>query len=174
MATTALQPIINTLEQQGASRLPAVPWRDPHLVSPEELASYIVVLEKACVDNPANADLRTCLGIAHAMNWDAYKSMDNLELARELDPESFWAQAKYAELHYRLRVLDKAEVETIRALDLATNGMELSVARKQLAAIRELKNAGTMRVTWKRSLVGPGILMAVMSAVLLVVGYVSR
>ena len=69
--------------------------------------------------NPQSADLRTCLGMAHAVNYDVYKSMDALEDARAVDPDNFWAQLKYAELHYRLRALDTAEEETRRALELA-------------------------------------------------------
>ena len=57
--------------------------------------------------------------MAHAVNYDVYKSMDALEEARAVDPENFWAQLKYAELHYRLRALNKAEEETRRAVDLA-------------------------------------------------------
>ena len=59
----------------------AVPWRDPHSVSPAELKEYIGFLEKACEEHPRSADLRTCLGMAYAMNYDVYKSMDALEAA---------------------------------------------------------------------------------------------
>ena len=70
-----------------------------------DLAQYIQPLELACEENPRSADLRTCLGMAHAMNYDVYKSMDALELAVALEPDHFLAQFKYAELHYRLRAL---------------------------------------------------------------------
>ena len=32
--------------------LPAVPWRDPHNVPPEELLAYIQRLEQACLEHP--------------------------------------------------------------------------------------------------------------------------
>src|SRR5437773_12247659 len=92
-------------------RLPPIPWRDPHSVEPEELKSYIALLEAKCLEFPANADLRTCLGMAHAMNFDVYKSMDALEEARGMEPDNFWAQMKFSELYYRLRALERAEVE---------------------------------------------------------------
>src|ERR1041384_1933893 len=115
----------------GASSLPPVPWRDPHSVAPKDLAAYIARLEQACIDYPQSADVRTCLGIAHAVNLDVYKSMDALEEARAVDPENFWAQLKYAELHYRLRALNKAEEETRRAEELAQSPIQLAIARKQ-------------------------------------------
>src|SRR6516162_1062093 len=95
----ALVPVITgaTLEPLHPSRssLPAVPWRDPYSASPMDLAAYIKQLEAACLANPHSADLRTCLGMAHAVNYDVYKSMDALEEARIIDPENFWAQFKY-------------------------------------------------------------------------------
>ena len=67
------------------SSLP-VPWRDPHTVPQGELTSYIRALEQACLDHPASADLRTVLAMAHAVNYDVYKSMDALEAATAIDP----------------------------------------------------------------------------------------
>src|SRR5437588_12762887 len=110
--------------------IPPVPWRDPHAVAPEELKGYIEKLEAACVDNPQSADLRTCLGMAYAVNYDVYKSMDALEAATSIDPTHFWGQLKYAELHYRLRALPRAEEETLKAVDLAQTGWQLSLARR--------------------------------------------
>src|SRR5439155_10968053 len=114
------------LPQSLPIRLPAVPWRDPHTVSPAKMAEYIRALETACDRDPGSADLRTCLGMAYAMNYEVYKSMDALELAVQLAPEHFFAQLKYAELHYRLRALVRAEQETLKAADLAANAWELN------------------------------------------------
>jgi hypothetical protein len=113
-------------------RILPVPWRDPHTVSEVQLTKHIGMLEKACAENPHSADLRTCLGMAHAMNFDVYKSMDALETAVGLDETHFFAQMKYAELLYRLRALERAEEETVKAVNLAGNGWELSLARKSI------------------------------------------
>ena len=85
-AMEVLRPAALELNQSAAPvRVLQVPWRDPSTVSKQELAAYIGSLEKACQDNPRSADLRTCLGMAHAMNYDVYKSMDALETAVKLD-----------------------------------------------------------------------------------------
>lgn len=149
----------------GLLRLPPVPWRDPHSVEPQQLAEYITMLERACAEHPANADLRTCLGIAHAMNFDVYKSMDALEEARGMDPDNFFAQLKYSELYYRLRALHRAEEETKKALELAGNTWELSLARKQLQEIRRLKREGTQKPAWVKSLTAPAVVVAFMVVV---------
>jgi hypothetical protein len=103
--------------------------------------------------------------MAHAMNYDAYRSMDALEAARELDPGHFFAQLKYAELHYRLRALLKAERETLRAVELASNAWELSLARHQLQEIRRLMREGTQKPEWTKPLIAPSVALALMLAV---------
>jgi hypothetical protein len=157
--------VLNTttrLVPQAPSSLPPVPWRDPHSVSSKDLAAYIAQLEKACIDYPQSAEVRTCLGIAHAVNLDVYKSMDALEDARAVDPDNFWAQLKYAELHYRLRVLNKAEEETRRAAELAQTPLQLALARKQLKDIRELKHTSVRNVEWTKPLTKPAVIFSIM------------
>jgi hypothetical protein len=141
-------------------RLPPVPWRDPHTVSPARLGEYIRELEAACAANPNSADLRTCLGMAYAMDFRAYASMDALEEARRIAPEHFFAQLKYSELLYRLRALPRAEEETLRAAELAGNAWELSLARKQLLEIRRLMRAGTQKPAWTKPLAAPALALA--------------
>ena len=138
-------------------RLPPVPWRDPHTVSPAKLKEYIRDLESACEQDPRSADLRTCLGMAYAMGYDVYKSMDALGKAVELEPDHFFAQLKFAELHYRLRALFRAEEETLKAVDLATNSWELNLARKQLQEIRKLMREGTQKPEWTKPLRAPAL-----------------
>jgi len=147
-------------------RLPPVPWRDPHTVSPELLKATIQSLEEQCRLQPQSADLHTCLGMAYAMNYDAYKSMDVLEHAVACEPKHFWAQMKYAELHYRLRTLERAEEETSKALELAGDHQELSIARRQLQEIRRLRRDGTQKPTWTKPLLAPAVLMGIMLVVL--------
>ena len=157
------QTVVNT--SAGPVRVLPIPWRDPHTVEPEELQQYISMLERACIDQPQNADVRTCLGMAHAMNYDVYKSMDALEEARQIEPDNFFAQLKYSELYYRLRALDKSEAETRKAVDLAGNAWELSLARKQLAEIRRLKREGTQKPAWTKPLTVPMVMLVLMTAI---------
>jgi hypothetical protein len=150
----------------ASRRLPPVPWRDPHSVEPAQLSAYISQIEELCQADPNSADLRTCLGMAYAMQFEVYKSMDALESARTLDPRNFWAQMKYSELQYRLRALSLAEQETLCAINLAGNAWELSVARKQLAEIRRLMRDGTQRPAWTKSLGAPMLALLILMIVL--------
>jgi tetratricopeptide (TPR) repeat protein len=163
--STALTTIDAPLVTTGGA-LPSLLWRDPHSVSPEEVSASIQRLEQACLAEPRSAALRTCLGMAYAVNCEVDKSMDALEAAVAIDPQNFWAQLKYSELHYRLRVLNKAEDQTRKALNLATDRWQLSVARKQLQEIRALKQSCVRNVEWTKPLTAPAL---VFSAMLLVI-----
>jgi len=161
------------LVQTAPLRLPPAPWRDPHTVSPERLAEYIGDLEAACAANPASGDLRTCLGMAYAMNFEVYKSMDALEAAIQVEPANFFAQLKYGELHYRLRALIRAERETLKAIDLAINSWELSLARKQLQEIRTLMRAGTQKPEWNKPLAQPAWFLLALTVILCLAVYLK-
>jgi hypothetical protein len=177
MSTTleVLRPATLELKQSAAPvRILPIPWRDPQSVSKEELAVHIGALEKACEENPRSADLRTCLGMAYAMNYDVYKSMDALESAVSLDQTHFLAQLKLSELFYRLRALPRAEEETLKAVHLARNGWELSLARKQLQEIRRLIREGTQKPAWVKSLKTPALALVAMVIVFSVVMVVMK
>src|ERR1041385_124906 len=92
--------------------------------------------------------------------------MDALELAVQTEPEHFFAQPvvqlKYAELHYRLRALIKAEAEALKAAELAANAWELSLARKLLHEIRALHRAGTQKPEWTKPLKTPVLALGAM------------
>jgi cytochrome c-type biogenesis protein CcmH/NrfG len=86
--STELDPI-GIHAARGTCTVPPVPWRDPETVPPAKLREDIRDLEKSCEQSPRSADLRTCLGMAYAMNQEVYKSMDALELAVQLEPDHF-------------------------------------------------------------------------------------
>jgi hypothetical protein len=165
----ALVNVTAAVEPLPQPSLPPVPWRDPHSVPPEALSQYIQRLEQACLDRPHSADLRTCLGMAYAMNFDVYKSMDALEAARAIDSSHFWAQMKYAELHYRLRTLRRAEEETLKAIELAENVWQLGVARRQLQEVRRLSRDSARNVHWTKPLTTPALILSAMIVLLFVV-----
>jgi hypothetical protein len=165
---TALQHIrvVPAPELDRPIRILPAPWRDPQTVSPAELKEYINFLEKACEEHPESADLKTCLGMAYAMNYEAYKSMDVLQAAVALDETHFFAQLKYSELLYRLRALERAEPETLKAVHLAGNGWELSLAKKQLQDIRQKRLKGTQKPEWTKPLKSPALTLLALTILL--------
>jgi uncharacterized membrane protein YidH (DUF202 family) len=104
--------------------------------------------------------------MAYAMNYQAHESMNVLEKAVEIDGAHFFAQLKYSELLYRLRALERAEKETSKALNLAGNTWELSLARKQLQEIRRLMREGSQRPELNKPLRKPSVTLMVMMVVI--------
>jgi hypothetical protein len=102
------------------------------------LTEYIQMLEKECQRDPRSADLRTCLGIAQAMNDDVRNSMRSFELAISADSNHFYARFRYAEMLCRLRKLSRAQEETRKAIELANCNWQLSMAFRQLEEIASL------------------------------------
>ena len=107
--------------------------------------------------------------MAYAVNFQVDESMDALEAAVAIDPDNFWARLKYAELHYRLRVLNRAEEETLKALNLATDRWQLSLARKQLQEVRTLKQSCVRNVEWTKPLTGPLLVLSAMFLLMFVI-----
>ncbi len=146
-----------------------VPRRGPQGASPAKLFEYIQILEQECKENPKSADLRICLGMAQAMNSDVYQAMESLETAIRLDERHFFARFKYAELCCRLRILFRAEEETVKALRLAHNAWEVSMARRQLQFIRHLIREGAQKPSWKTPLTSPAVALALLFLIAAVV-----
>ena len=169
MAANAMV-VSGALTSRPDASIPAVPWRDPHTVSPRDLAAYIDQLQRQCRETPDSPELWTCLGMAHAVNFDVAKSMEALETATEVAPTHFWSRLKYGELLYRLRTLDRAEEETLEAVNLAENAFQLAVARKQLREIRAINPQRVRRDTpaswWGRALFLSGLLIVAVAVVM--------
>ena len=88
------------------------------------------------------------------MNYDVYKSMDVLEAAIDLDKTHFFAQMKYSELSIGCGRC-KARRRDSEGVELAGNGWEFSMARKQLQEIRRLFREGTQKPKWNKPLRTP-------------------
>lgn len=118
-------------------RLPPAAGREQQsLVSPQKLSDYIQILERACAEDPTSADLRTCLGMAHAINADVDRSLEELRVARRLDPHHFFAQFKFAETLGQKQAYCEAEKETRMALELARTPWEVAMAKRHLDEMR--------------------------------------
>ena len=96
-------------------------------------------------------------------------SAGSVRSAYSVDGTNFWAQMKYAELHYRLRAMRVAEQETLKAIELAQNHWQLGVARRQMQEIRRFTCEGARDVTSTKSLVPPTIALSLILLVTFVV-----
>lgn len=74
-----------------------------------ELFSRVVELA------PNFPEARVCLGLAYALSYKIYPAMDHLQIAGELDPESFAAHFTLAQLNFKLRTPQKGYEAAERA-----------------------------------------------------------
>ncbi len=64
---------------------------------------------------PNFPEARICLGLAYALSYNIYPALDHLQLAGELDPESFAAHFTLAQLNFKLRTPQKGYEAAERA-----------------------------------------------------------
>ena len=111
--------------------------------------------KQACLDNPQSADLRTCLGMAYAVNYDVYKSMDALEDgARRRSGRTSGRSSSTPSCTTGSARSTVAEKETRRPSIWRRTAGSSRVARKQLQEIRDAEprtaratSTGTSRST---------------------------
>ena len=65
---------------------------------------------------PQFPEARICLGLAYALTHNIYPAIDHLEMAGQLDPESFAAHYTLAQLRFKLRIPQKGYEAAERAL----------------------------------------------------------
>ena len=76
--------------------------------------------------------------MAYAVNYDVYKSMDALEDARRDRSRTSGRSSSTRSCTIGCARSNSAEEETLKALDLADNPLQLAIARRQMQEIRQL------------------------------------
>ncbi len=120
-------------------------FNDPRQLERGEVKTLVQDLRSCVSANPANSGLRVLLGMALCVNYEVNQAITELEEGVHLQPDSFIAQLKLGELWMRLRVVDRADQHTLAASRLASNPIQVDLARRQAAAIRELRRNGIER-----------------------------
>jgi hypothetical protein len=148
-----------SLESRNPSSLPPVPWRDVHDVAPENLTAYIAKLEQLCLSIRSRP--------TSGRRWAWPTPSTSTSISRWTRSKSPGARAREllgaVEVRgaaLRLRALNKAEVETRRAADLAQSPMQLAIARKQMTDIRTLKHTAVRNVEFTKPLTVPALVFS--------------
>jgi tetratricopeptide (TPR) repeat protein len=80
-----------------------------------EPAEAVELFTRVVALAPNFPEARVCLGLAYALSYKIYPALDHLEIAGELDPESFAAHYTLAQLNFKLRTPQKGYVSAERA-----------------------------------------------------------
>lgn len=125
-AHLALSPEARHCFQEGLARLQVA-----------EPAEAVDLLSRAVELAPQFPEARICLGLAYALTYNIYPALDQLEVAGELDPESFAAHFTLAKLNFKLRVPQKGYEAAQKALKCVTTIEQ----RKMLAELLKEERA---------------------------------
>ena len=114
--------------------------------------------------NRTSADLRMCLGMAHAMNYDVYHSLDALEDARAIDPDELLGadEVRGAPLPAAARSCAPSKRHSRRS-SLRDTPAQFGLARRQLQEIRRARSAkGVRNVTFDKPLGRPALALVLL------------
>jgi cytochrome c-type biogenesis protein CcmH/NrfG len=120
-------------------------FADPRVLAKEEKAEIVKQLRECVALHPNDSTLRVVFGMALCVNLDVQQAMEELGEAVALDPNSFIAHMKMAELWMRLRVCTKAQDHTHHAAMLAQNMAQAEMARRQAITLRTMLREGIER-----------------------------
>jgi hypothetical protein len=81
-----------------------------------DAAQAVVALSRCVEQAPDFTDGHVFLGLAHALSYDIYPAIDQLETAAKLDERSFTAHFMMAQLSFKLRIPQKGYDAAKRAL----------------------------------------------------------
>ncbi len=116
-----------------------------------EPAIAVVAFHTALEHAPGLPDAHVGLGVAYAMTSQVYPAIDHLERAAQLDPCSFHAHFKLAQLYFQLRVPAKGYEIARRALDCASTLDERRVLAQLLHQERQREHNGLARPWFYKS-----------------------
>lgn len=120
-------------------------FRDPRVLQPEERKDLIDRLQKVVAMAPHVPEVRVLFGMALCVDLQAQEAMEQMREAVKQAPDSFIARLKFGELLMRLRICDQAAEHTQKAAELATNDIQVDLARRQATTIRTMRREGIER-----------------------------
>jgi Flp pilus assembly protein TadD len=137
-----------TLGPKGTKSLQRM-FRDPRVLESHERNDLIASLSQAVELLPSFPEVRVMFGMALCVDLRVQEAMTHLREAVEQNPHCYIAQLKLGELLMRLRICDQAADHTHQAALLAENDVQADLARRQAAAIRQMRREGIERGGYK-------------------------
>jgi tetratricopeptide (TPR) repeat protein len=125
-----------------ASQTPERMFRDPRLFEKQERGELIAQLRNAVDIAPHMPEVRVLYGMALCVDLQAQEALEQMREAVRQAPDSFIARLQFGELLMRLRICDQAAEHTQKAAELACNGVQSDLARRQAATIRTMRREG--------------------------------
>src|SRR5215831_130282 len=125
-----------------------------HLQSGDAVAA-VTAFSRSVEHAPAFPPAHLFLGIAYALTTNIYRSIDHLEEAAKLDPDSFAAHFTLAQLHFKLRTPKPGYEAAQRALKCVQTLEQRKMLTQLLKEERERERNGIARPSFTKPLSAP-------------------
>ena len=110
-----------------------------------DAAAAVAALSRSIEHAPDYTDAHVFLGLAHALSYDLYPAMDQLEAAAKLDRDSFAAHYLMAQLSFKLRTPQRGYDAAKRALQCVQTLDQRKMLTQLLREERERERNGIRR-----------------------------
>lgn len=109
---------------------------------------------------PEFGEAHVFLGLAHALTSNIYPAFDHLEMATQLQPDSFAAHFTLAQLNFKLRIPQKGYAAAAEALRCATTLEQRAMLTQLLKEERARERNGIARPSFSQPFRKPFLWMA--------------
>jgi tetratricopeptide (TPR) repeat protein len=147
------------LTEQGSALLNALPvsleaknsFREglAHFQS-GDAASALEAFSRSVTHAPKFVEAHVFLGLANALTNNVYPAIDSLELATQLEPDSFAAHYTLAQLSFKLRIPEKGYQEAAEALRCTSNLQQRAMLTDLLRGERARERNGIARPSFNK------------------------
>jgi tetratricopeptide (TPR) repeat protein len=163
------------LQRDLAANCTAVASRPSPTIPPEAIGFFQEGLEHFQAADPAAAvtafsqsiarapefgEAHIFLGLAHALTSNIYPAFDHLEMATQLQPDSFAAHFTLAQLNFKIRIPQKGYDAARAALRCATTLEQRSMLTQLLKEERARERNGIVRPSFGKRFSRPALVMA--------------
>ena len=138
-------------------------------------AELAVAALSRCIEYaPDFTDAHVFLGMAHALTYDIYPAIDQLETAAKLDENSFAAHFLMAQLHFKLRIPQKGYEAAKRALPCVRTLEQRKMLTQLLSEERKREHHGIARPWFNKPFSLPVLLLFGGALAALITAVVTR
>jgi len=123
-------------------------------------AAALAPLTQSIQHAPNFSEAHVFLGLANALTSNIYPAIDHLELAAQLEPQSFAAHFTLAQLNFKLRIPQKGYEAAERARQCVTTLEQRKMLTNLLREERVRERNGIARPWFNKPFSVPGLVMA--------------
>ncbi len=156
------------LSEQGSAQLRALPvpaeakesFREglQHFQTGDAEAA-LTAFSRSVQSAPEFVEAHIFLGLANALTSNIYPALDHLELATQLQPDSFAAHYTLAQLNFKLRIPKKGYEEASEALRCSPNLEQRAMLTQLLREERARERNGIARPSFTKKFSSPMLWM---------------